>query len=404
MKKLKSMMVCLLLLIFLMGIPVNAAGDGDIADVQVSTELLTQLEEGEAKVGDVLQFAVEMKIPEDNTGVKNAFLRFIVCEKEDMSQKIGKLTMTIDSGEDLLEDRINQTEGMTTVRVKSGEAGIVKATVTLPVTEEMEGKTLYYQSDIRTDDPVDSKILAKTDVKKIKVKEDSAPIPIANVVLNANIAEADINNLPKNETFSIDIMLMNIGNADVSHLYLMSGYNENGWNDPESMAPFGHFVNLPSGVTEPEEGVLYIEKLKAQDKLTITVEGMISQDYDKENIAFSFAAMSYGKEDFDPATDIPIIAVTQTLNGKITDETEENPNPETPGKDDQSENKPADTENNKGTENQKPDSADVRVEAKSDINKNQVPKTGDESSTMAIFMIMAAAGMTAVIVRKKSKA
>lgn len=163
----------------------------------------------------------------------------------------------------------------------------------------------------------------------------------------------------------------------------MSGYNENGWNDPESMGPFGDFINLPSGVTEPEEGVLYIEKLKAQDKSTITIEGMIPQDYNKENVAFSFAAMSYGKEDFDPATDIPVLAVTHTLIGKVVNEAEENPKP--------------------GTENQKSDNVNVQSKVKNSVNKNQVPKTGDESSANVIFMIMAVAGVTAVIARRKVK-
>lgn len=180
----------------------------------------------------------------------------------------------------------------------------------------------------------------------------------------------------------------------------MSGYNENGWNDPESMVPFGDFINLPSGVTEPEEGVLYIEKLKAQDKFTITIEGMIPQDYNKENVAFSFAAMSYGKEDFDPATDIPVLAVTHTLSGKVVNEAEENPKP---GTDDSNEQKPAGTDSNKGTENQKSDNVNVQSKVKNSVNKNQVPKTGDESSANAIFMIMAVAGVTAVIARKKVK-
>lgn len=398
MKKLKSMLVCLLLLTFFMSISVNA--EGDAADVHVSTGLLTQLEEGKAKVGDVLQFTVEMEIPEDNISADAAFLRFIVCEKEDMSQRIGKPAMTIESGKDLLEESINQTDGMVTVRIKGGKSGTVKATVSLPVTEEMKGKRLHYQADIRIDDPSDSKILAKSDVKNIEVKEDPAPSPIANVVLNANVTGVDIDNLPKNKTFSIDIMIMNIGNADVSHLYLMSGYNENGWNDPESMVPFGDFINLPSGVTEPEEGVLYIEKLKAQDKFTITIEGMIPQDYNKENVAFSFAAMSYGKEDFDPATDIPVLAVTHTLIGKVVNEAEENPKP---GTDDSNEQKPAGTDSNKGTENQKSDNVNVQSKVKNSVNKNQVPKTGDESSANVIFMIMAVAGVTAVIARRKVK-
>lgn len=188
-------------------------------------------------------------------------------------------------------------------------------------------------------------------------------------------------------------------------MYVMGGYNETGWNDPDQVQPFGSFVNLPDGVTQPENGTLYIEEFVPGSTFTITLQGTIPENYAKKDIAFCFAAVSYGKADFDPETDTPIMAATTSISGKVADKVTENPEPGTPGKDDPSQTdpdtqKPAGTETNKGTADQTKPQATVQKT----VNKKAAPKTGDESSTMAMIMIMAAAGATAVIARKKSRA
>ena len=114
----------------------------------------------------------------------------------------------------------------------------------------------------------------------------------------------------------------------------MGGYNGTGWNDPDQVQPFGSFVNLPDGVTQPENGTLYIEEFVPGSTFTITLQGTIPENYAKKDIAFCFAAVSYGKADFDPETDTPIMAAATSISGKVADKVTENPEPGTPGKDD----------------------------------------------------------------------
>ena len=402
MKKIKTMLACLLVLSLFMGMQVSAQ-EGTKAP-ELSASLTSELKDGKAEVGDVLQFTIKLNIPEANANLGGAFLRFIVSDTEDMNSRTGMPEMKVNEDQKILSD-IGKVNGMATARISAGSVGTVEATVSLTVTEDMKGKALFYQTDIRTDGGTESETLAKTAVQQFTVAENESQETIANVALAADIEAEDMDNLPRNEATSVKLTITNIGTSNVSHMYVMGGYNETGWNDPDQVQPFGSFVNLPDGVTQPENGTLYIEEFVSGSTFTITLQGTIPENYAKKDIAFCFAAVSYGKADFDPETDTPIMAATTSIRGKVADKVTENPEPGTPGKDDPSQTdpdtqKPTGTDTNKGTADQTKPQATVQKT----VNKKAAPKTGDESSAMAMIMIMAAAEATAVIARKKSRA
>ena len=300
---------------------------------ELSASLTSELKDGKAEVGDVLQFTIKLNIPEANANLGGAFLRFIVSDTEDMNSRTGMPEIKVNEDQKILSD-IGKVNGMATARISAGSVGTVEATVSLTVTEDMKGKALFYQTDIRTDGGTESETLAKTAVQQFTVAENESQETIANVALAADIEAEDMDNLPRNEATSVKLTITNIGTSNVSHMYVMGGYNETGWNDPDQVQPFGSFVNLPDGVTQPENGTLYIEEFLPGSTFTITLQGTIPENYAKKDIAFCFAAVSYGKADFDPETDTPIMAATTSISGKVADKVTENPEPGTPGKDD----------------------------------------------------------------------
>ena len=333
MKKIKTMLACLLVLSLFMGMQVSAQ-EGTKAP-ELSSSLTSELKDGKAEVGDVLQFTIKLNIPEANANLGGAFLRFIVSDTEDMNSRTGMPEIKVNEDQKILSD-IGKVNGMATARISAGSVGTVEATVSLTVTEDMKGKALFYQTDIRTDGGTESETLAKTAVQQFTVAENESQETIANVALAADIEAEDMDNLPRNEATSVKLTITNIGTSNVSHMYVMGGYNGTGWNDPDQVQPFGSFVNLPYGVTQPENGTLYIEEFVPGSTFTITLQGTIPENYAKKDIAFCFAAVSYGKADFDPETDTPIMAATTSISGKVADKVTENPEPGTPGKDDPS--------------------------------------------------------------------
>ena len=337
MKKIKTMLACLLVLSLFMGMQVSAQ-EGTKAP-ELSASLTSELKDGKAEVGDVLQFTIKLNIPEANANLGGAFLRFIVSDTEDMNSRTGMPEIKVNEDQKILSD-IGKVNGMATARISAGSVGTVEATVSLTVTEDMKGKALFYQTDIRTDGGTESETLAKTAVQQFTVAENESQETIANVALAADIEAEDMDNLPRNEATSVKLTITNIGTSNVSHMYVMGGYNETGWNDPDQVQPFGSFVNLPDGVTQPENGTLYIEEFVPGSTFTITLQGTIPENYAKKDIAFCFAAVSYGKADFDPETDTPIMAATTSISGKVADKVTENPEPGTPGKDDPSQTDP----------------------------------------------------------------
>lgn len=346
MKKIKTMLACLLVLSLFMGMQVSAQ-EGTKAP-ELSASLTSELKDGKAEVGDVLQFTIKLNIPEANANLGGAFLRFIVSDTEDMNSRTGMPEIKVNEDQKILSD-IGKVNGMATARISAGSVGTVEATVSLTVTEDMKGKALFYQTDIRTDGGTESETLAKTAVQQFTVAENESQETIANVALAADIEAEDMDNLPRNEATSVKLTITNIGTSNVSHMYVMGGYNETGWNDPDQVQPFGSFVNLPDGVTQPENGTLYIEEFLPGSTFTITLQGTIPENYAKKDIAFCFAAVSYGKADFDPETDTPIMAATTSISGKVADKVTENPEPGTPGKDDPSQTDP-DTQKPTGTD------------------------------------------------------
>lgn len=268
MKKIKTMLACLLVLSLFMGMQVSAQ-EGTKAP-ELSASLTSELKDGKAEVGDVLQFTIKLNIPEANANLGGAFLRFIVSDTEDMNSRTGMPEMKVNEDQKILSD-IGKVNGMATARISAGSVGTVEATVRLTVTEDMKGKALFYQTDIRTDGGTEAETLAKTAVQQFIVAENESQETIANVALAADIEAEDMDNLPRNEATSVKLTITNIGTSNVSHMYVMGGYNGTGWNDPDQVQPFGSFVNLPDGVTQPENGTLYIEEFVPGSTFTITL-------------------------------------------------------------------------------------------------------------------------------------
>ena len=106
-----------------------------------------------------------------------AFLRFIVSDTEDMNSRTGMPEMKVNEDQKILSD-IGKVNGMVTARISAGSVGTVEATVSLTVTEDMKGKALFYQTDIRTDGGTESETWQRLQYSSLQLRKMSLRRPL----------------------------------------------------------------------------------------------------------------------------------------------------------------------------------------------------------------------------------
>lgn len=381
--------------VMLMGIP-SYAQEGDPAP-EVAMTIDTAEEDGVVNAGDTLQFTLTAANPGGSEDLGGAFLRFCVSETEDMSSRIG--SPQIQTKSEYLSDPSNGN-GIAALRVSRDITGTAEAVVSLAITEDMKGKTLYFQTDLRPDfaeaDP-----FAQTGVMSVQVADDSEPSGNADLRVGALLnIDIEKDQIVKEEAVPAELLVTNTGDVPLEYIYVSIGYSRTGIeNDEAGMMPIGTFTDLPENVTQPEDGVACIASLGAGETVTLPAYLTVPESYSDEDIVFTFMAVSYGTEEFEE-TDVPLAFGYVEMGAKVSQDTAgkpgENPDPGTgdpvvtdpkdPAKD-----LPADT---KKTEDAK------KTEAKS----AQAPQTGDTALAAGVAVLMLGAVMVmGVTVRRKYK-
>ena len=427
--------VFLLVLSLIMGTQVYAQESSEAGKAEVSMAMSGTSSDGTVSAGDALQFRLTVSNPGGAENLGGAVLRFQVSETEDMSGRLGNPVMSSESA--YLTDP-NQANGLSTIRVGAGLSGEAEAAVALQITEEMAGKTLYFQADLRPDLPGEP-AFAQTPVTSVRVTAqeeqepgetdpekpgqgeqepgEPEPEPVTAMEVSASV-HTDLTKIEKGKEFSGDITVSNTGNTAVEYIYVTAGYSAGGIeSDAENMMPIGRFVSLPDGVTQPEDGVACIVSLPAGESVTLPASAEVPESFAGEEIVLTFMAVSYGSEDFSE-TDTPVVLEVTELSGKIAAEASEpgtggsgseDPAPgtgdggnETPGADpgkpvitdpkDPSEQKPAD--------NPKPDDTKKTMDAKTE-KAGAAPRTGDPASAALAVMAMLGAAAVGAAAGKK---
>ena len=418
--------VFLLVLSLIMGTQVYAQESNEAGKAEVSMAMSGTSAEGTVSAGDTLQFRLTVSNPDGAENLGGAVLRFQVSETEDMSARLGNPVMSSESA--YLTDP-SQANGLSTIRVGAGMSGEAEAVVTLQITEEMAGKTLYFQTDLRPDLP-EEPAFAQTAVTSVQVTVpeepepgDPDPEPVTAIDVSASV-HTDLTKIEKGKEFSGDITVNNTGNTTVDYIYVTAGYSVGGIeNDAENMMPIGKFVSLPNGVTQPEDGVACIASLPAGESVTLPVTAAVPESFAGEEIVLTFMVVSYGSEDFSE-TDTPIVLEVTELSGKIAADVSE-PGTGDPGSGDPGSGDPNPGTGDNGNENQgsdpeKPvitdpkDPSDTKPAdtPKADNTKKtadtktaktgSAPKTGDTASAaLAIVVMLGAAAAVSVTAGKK---
>ena len=143
MKKGKIMLAFMLVIALLLGTQAYAQ-EGD-AVPEVSMTMDTSAEDGTVNVGDTLQFTLTAANPGGMTDLGGSFLRFRVSGTEDMTDRVGNPQIQTES--EYLTDPSNGN-GIAVLRVDSQITGEAKAVVSMEITGDMKGKTLYFQTDL----------------------------------------------------------------------------------------------------------------------------------------------------------------------------------------------------------------------------------------------------------------
>lgn len=386
MKKGKIMLAFMLVIALLLGTQAYAQ-EGD-AVPEVSMTMDTSAEDGTVNVGDTLQFTLTAANPGGMTDLGGSFLRFRVSGTEDMTDRVGN--PQIQTKSEYLTDPSNGN-GIAVLRVDSQITGEAKAVVSMEITEDMKGKTLYFQTDL-CPDFAEAEPFAQTDVISVQVADESIPSGNADLGVSAILYDIDVNNdkIVKGEAIPAELKVTNTGDVPLEYIYASIGYSQTGIeNDEADMMPIGTFAYLPENVTQPEDGVACIASLGAGESVTLTAFLTVPETYSEEDIVFTFMAVSYGMEDFEE-TDIPLAFGYVEMKGMVAQEAAEEPDPgtENPPAEDPDETKPVkeETPKNPASDTKKNDDAKSTQTVKA-------PKTGETASVAGLAVVMLGAMM-----------
>lgn len=386
MKKGKLMLALMLVIALLLGTQAYAQ-EGDTAP-EISMTMDAAADDGTVNVGDTLQFTLTAANPGGMTDLGGSFLRFRASGTEDMTGRIGNPQIQTES--EYLTDPSNGN-GIAALRVDSQISGEAKAVVSLEITEDMKGKMLYFQADLRPDF-AEAEPFAQTDVISVQVADESIPSGSADLGVSAILYDIDVNNdkIVKGEAIPAELRVTNTGDVPLEYIYASVGYSHTGIeNDEADMMPIGTFAHLPENVTQPEDGVACIASLAAGESVTLTAFLTVPETYAEENIVFTFMAVSYGMEDFEE-TDIPLAFGYIEMNGMVAQEVIEEPEPgtENPPAADPDETKPVKEETPKN-----PVSDTKKNGGTQSTQTAKAPKTGDTVSMAGLAAVMLGAVM-----------
>ena len=384
MKKGRIMGVFTLALTLLIGMQVHAEENSPALTLDVSAP--AGMSGTSAKAGDTLTFNINLGGVKGRDNLGGSYLRFRVASTQnvdDAADRIGDPEMTsncsyISNG--------GKAKGLTTLRLDATIKdldGNAEAVVTLPVTDDMKGKTLYYKVDLRPDSGgiPDSAAFAETDVRSVSVEDNADPDDSSQQITLTAQAGADMNKLEKGKVFPIELTVTNPNPEALPHVYIIAGYSEIGMYDNEGNdtgvepEPLGTFTNLPAEVTMPEAGSAYIPTLAAGASVTLNLNAVIPETYGKESIVFSYAAISFADENQEE----PLAAAIIENKGTIVKPADVPQNPEkpAPGKPD-----PETTKPNAGPAGQN------QPEKQTPVFKTPSPKTGDTTTTAGVMAVL----------------
>ncbi len=146
MKRGRILPVFLLVLSLILGTQVYAQENDEAGKAEVSMTMSGTSADGTVNVGDTMRFHLTVNNPDGAENLGGAMLRFQVSETADMSSRLGSPVLS--SASAYLTDP-NNVNGLSSIRVGAGLSGVAEADVSLEITEEMTGKTLYFQTDVR---------------------------------------------------------------------------------------------------------------------------------------------------------------------------------------------------------------------------------------------------------------
>ena len=407
MKRGRIIGVLMLALSLLLGMQVHAEENSPALTLDVSAP--AGMTGTSAKAGDTLTFNINLGGVKGKEDLGGSYLRFRVTETQDVDSvdgRIGEPEMTtncsyiVDGG---------KVKGLTTLRLNADIKnldGNAEAVVKLPVTDDMKGKTLYYKVDLLPGyaNIIETEAFAETDVRSFSV-EDTANPDDGNqqLTLTAQVG-ADMNKLEKGKAFPIELTVTNPNAEALPHVYIGAGYSEKGLYDENGNdtgvepEPLGAFTDLPAGVTQPETGEAYIPSLAAGASVKLKLNAVIPETYGKENVVFSYAAVSFEDE----SQEVPIAAVLTETKGPIVKPADAPQNPENP------ENSKPVTPAPETTNPTTPPSSQNQPAKQTPVTKvTQSPKTGDSMTVTgtlaALIVLIGSACMIAEASRKLIK-
>ncbi|RHR26215.1 hypothetical protein DWX43_16115 [Clostridium sp. AF19-22AC] len=400
MKKGRIIGVFTLALTLLPGMQVHAEENSPALTLDVSAP--AGMSGTSAKAGDTLTFSINLGGVKGKDNLGGSYLRFRVASTQnvdDAVDRIGDPEMTsncsyISNG--------GKAKGLTTLRLDANIKdldGNAEVVVTLPVTNDMKGKTLYYKVDLRPDSGGIPGIaaFAETDVRSVSVEDSADPEESDQQITLTAQAGADMSKLEKGKVFPIELTVTNPNPEALPHVYIAAGYSEKGMYDEEGNdtgvepEPLGSFAGLPNGVTQPEAGAAYIPTLAAGASVTLKLNAVIPETYGKESIVFSYAAISFADENQEE----PLAAAIIENKGTIVKPADVPQDPEkpAPGKPDPETTKPI-----AGPSGQN------QPEKQTPVFKTPSPKTGDTMTTAGVLavliVLMGSAGVIAELSRK----